>query len=67
VSLTAQQKQKAAEIFWDDIVEQVAALPADQRLQGFRWSNRVRDRLRALLTPEQKAKFDRTPPYRANR
>jgi RNA polymerase sigma factor (sigma-70 family) len=67
VTLTTEQKQKATEILWDDLIEQVAALPPDQQLRGFLWHNRVRDRLRILLTPEQKARFDQTPPYRSNR
>lgn len=67
VRLTPEQKEKATRIFWDDIVDQVAALPADQTLPGFMWRDKVRGQLREILSPEQQAKFDVTPPYRKNR
>lgn len=67
VRLTSEQKQKATEVFWDDVIDQVAALPADETLKGFMWRNPVRERLRALLSAEQQATFDATPPYRRNR
>jgi Spy/CpxP family protein refolding chaperone len=66
VGLTSEQKKKATDILWDDIMDQIAALPADQNLRGFAWRDKVRDRLREVLTPEQQAKFDTTPPYRKN-
>ena len=64
VTLTAEQKQKATAIIWDDLMDQMAKLPAEQTLPGFRWSDKVRDQLRGVLTPEQQAKFDQTTPYR---
>lgn len=67
VKLTPQQKQKAIEILWEDVIDQVAALPADQQLKGFQWRDPVRDRLRGILSNEQQSAFDVTPPYRKNR
>lgn len=67
VALSPEQKRQAAEILWADIIEQVAALPEERTLNGFLWSDGVRDRLRAILTPEQRIRFDQTPPYRKNR
>jgi RNA polymerase sigma factor (sigma-70 family) len=67
VALTPEQKKNATEIFWDDVVNQVSAMPADQPLRGFMWSDPVRDRLHAILTAEQQAKFDTTSPYRKSR
>ena len=66
VRLTPEQKQKAAEVFWNDIIDQIAALPADEMLKGFMWRNPVRERLRGILSAEQQATFDATPPYRRN-
>jgi hypothetical protein len=65
-TLTADQKTKATQIIWDDLTDQLAALPDDQPLKGFMWGDKVRDQLRAILTPAQQAKFDSTPPYRKN-
>ncbi len=67
VRLTPEQKQKATAILWDDVVEQVAAIPAEKQLSGFLWRDPVRARLRSVLSPEQQATFDSTPPYRKNR
>jgi RNA polymerase sigma factor (sigma-70 family) len=64
VTLTAEQKQKATAIIWDDLMDQMAKLPAEQALPGFRWSDKVRDQLRGVLTSEQQATFDQTTPYR---
>src|SRR5439155_18060268 len=58
IPLTAEQRKKATAILWDDITDQMAALPEDKPLPGFRWSDPVRAKLRAVLTPEQQAKFD---------
>lgn len=66
VALTAAQKTQATEILWDDFKAQIAALAPDEAPHGFRWTQGVRDRLRALLTPAQQAKFDVTPPYRSS-
>ncbi len=63
IPLTAEQKKQVSAILWDEITDQIAAMPPDKALPGFRWSDKVRDRLRAVLTPEQQAKFDVTPPY----
>src|SRR4051794_37452350 len=35
VGLTSEQKKKATDIFWDDITDQIAALPPDQNLKAF--------------------------------
>lgn len=67
VSLDADQKQKALAIVWDDLIDQIAALPADQQLPGFLWHHGVRQRLRAVLSPAQQELFDRTPPYTSQR
>ncbi len=67
VKLTTEQKKKAEEILWDDVMNQMAALPASEQLRGFLWRDAVRDRLRAILTREQLTTFDTTPPYRKNR
>ncbi len=64
VHLTGAQQKQAIDIFWNNLREQIAAMPDDQPLKGFNFSNKVRDELRAILTPEQQAKFDVTPPYR---
>jgi RNA polymerase sigma factor (sigma-70 family) len=67
VNLTPEQQQKATQIFWEDTIDQAAALPADQYLEGYRWRDQARARLRAILTPQQQATFDQTPPYGRNR
>ncbi|HVS52233.1 MAG TPA: hypothetical protein VHD62_07750 [Opitutaceae bacterium] len=66
VALTAEQKAAANQIFWNEVRAQIAAAGPDHPLRAFRWNNDVRDRLRALLTAEQQAKFDATSPYRRN-
>jgi Spy/CpxP family protein refolding chaperone len=67
VTLSADQKKQATAIFWDDIIDQMAALPPEQELPGFRWGDKVREQLRVVLTPEQQAKFDATTPYKMNK
>ncbi len=64
MSLSNEQKAKALQIVWNEHIDQIAATPPDQPPKGFLWTQTVRDQLRAILTPEQQAKFDVTPPYR---
>lgn len=66
VALSADQKRMVTAIFLDDIIDQMAALPPEEELPGFRWRDKVRTQLRAVLTAEQQAKFDATVPYRAS-
>ena len=66
IPLNAEQKTEALQIIWHEHIDQVAATPPDQAPKGFFWSQAVRDQLRAILTPEQQAKFDATPPYRSS-
>lgn len=67
VALTAEQKAKAREIFWADIIDQASALNGEEHLNGFRWRDSVRRNLREILSPAQQVKFDQTKPYRLNR
>jgi Spy/CpxP family protein refolding chaperone len=66
VALTPEQKRQVTAIFMDDIIDQMAALPPEEELPGFRWHDKVRGQLRTVLTSEQQAKFDVTTPYRAS-
>lgn len=66
VSLTAAQKTQATQILWNEVEAQLAAATPEEPPKGFRWTQGVKDQLRAILTPDQQAKFDLTPPYRSN-
>ncbi len=66
VALTPEQKKRASDIIWADLRAQMAALPPDETLKGFLWRDDLRAELRALLTPEQQAKFEATPPFGKN-
>ncbi len=63
IALTPEQKKRASEIIWDEVTDQLAAIPVTDSLRGFAWTEKVRAQLRATLTPEQQAIFDATPPY----
>lgn len=66
VSLTSVQKAQATQILWNEVDAQLAAGTPEEPPKGFRWTPRVKDQLRAILTPDQQAKFDVTQPYRSN-
>jgi hypothetical protein len=61
VKLTPEQKQRARQILWNELADQLAAVPEGGELQGFFWREPTRDLLRAIFTPEQLAKYNSTP------
>jgi hypothetical protein len=61
LNFSAEQKQRAREILWNELADQLAAVPEGGELPGFRWRDATRDQLRAILTPEQLAKYNSTP------
>jgi hypothetical protein len=61
LGLSPEQKQRAQEILWNELADQLAAVPEGGELPGFRWREEARDKLRALLTPAQLQKYNTTP------
>jgi hypothetical protein len=64
VPLTSEQRAKATAVFQHEM-DALAALPAVERgLGGMEIRQASREQIRALLTPEQQQKYDRTPQVR---
>lgn len=62
VKLTAEQKTKITAIF-SKLQETIQALPQEERqAKGMELRTAANKEVRALLTPEQQAKFDALPP-----
>ena len=61
LKLSPEQKERARDILWNELAEQLAAVPEGGELQGFLWREPTRDLLRALFTPEQLATYNSTP------
>ncbi len=61
LTLTADQKVQATAIIWNALTDEIAALPEDQALKGFRWQQATVDQLRAILTAAQQQIYDATP------
>lgn len=61
LTLSADQKQRAREILWNELADQLAAVPEGSELPGFRWKDETQDKIRALLTPAQLQKYNATP------
>lgn len=61
VTLTAEQKTKLLDIYTKAAEQAKALTPEERRAKGPEIMKATRDQVRALLTPEQQAKFDAMP------
>lgn len=64
LSLTADQKAKIKDLYTNAQKEMEALSPDDRREKGREIMKTTHDQVRAVLTPEQQAKFDEMRPQR---
>ena len=62
VTLTADQKAKATDIYTKEVADMQALAPEDRRSKGQEIRDAANKDIRALLTPDQQTKFDAMPP-----